>query len=222
MGLILLVRHGQASFGAADYDVLSERGVEQSACLGRYLAGRGCSPATVITGSLRRQRQTAEAAAEAAAWPTQPAEDRSWDEFDHESLVTAALGGAPGVEHPTDAQEYQRVLEAGMRLAHLEEGAPAAQDGAESFAAFDARVRQGLATVAATTPSGGTAVVFTSAGAISWAATVLIGGGVEQWVALNRVYANTGVTTLVNGRRGLSLLTFNAHEHLRPEDVTYR
>jgi len=37
MGVVLLVRHGQASFGADDYDVLSETGIEQSRMLGRAL-----------------------------------------------------------------------------------------------------------------------------------------------------------------------------------------
>ena len=30
MGVLMLVRHGQASFGSEDYDVLSSRGVRQS------------------------------------------------------------------------------------------------------------------------------------------------------------------------------------------------
>ena len=34
MSNIYLVRHGQASFGAADYDQLSELGLRQSALLG--------------------------------------------------------------------------------------------------------------------------------------------------------------------------------------------
>ena len=38
---LLLVRHGQASFGAADYDQLSGRGVEQSRRLGDWLADGG-------------------------------------------------------------------------------------------------------------------------------------------------------------------------------------
>ena len=38
---ILLVRHGQASFGAADYDQLSPTGHEQSRVLGAALAARG-------------------------------------------------------------------------------------------------------------------------------------------------------------------------------------
>jgi len=36
MGTLYLVRHGQASFGAADYDNLSELGHKQSARLGEY------------------------------------------------------------------------------------------------------------------------------------------------------------------------------------------
>ncbi|MCF8967887.1 histidine phosphatase family protein, partial [Pseudomonas carnis] len=38
MGSIYLIRHGQASFGADDYDVLSPIGVEQAQVLGRHLA----------------------------------------------------------------------------------------------------------------------------------------------------------------------------------------
>ena len=41
MSTILLVRHGQASFGAADYDNLSPTGHEQSRVLGAALAARG-------------------------------------------------------------------------------------------------------------------------------------------------------------------------------------
>ena len=41
MGVLLLVRHGQASFGTADYDVLSETGWEQGRLLGAGCATRG-------------------------------------------------------------------------------------------------------------------------------------------------------------------------------------
>ncbi|MFJ4033730.1 histidine phosphatase family protein [Streptomyces griseoluteus] len=42
MPLICLVRHGQASAGADDYDVLSESGRVQAAAVGRELARRAC------------------------------------------------------------------------------------------------------------------------------------------------------------------------------------
>ena len=40
MGTLYLVRHGQASFGADDYDVLSPAGHEQAVRLGEYWRGR--------------------------------------------------------------------------------------------------------------------------------------------------------------------------------------
>ena len=39
MSILTLVRHGQGSFFAGDYDVLSTAGAEQSRSLGRYWAG---------------------------------------------------------------------------------------------------------------------------------------------------------------------------------------
>ena len=58
MGVVLLVRHGQASFGAADYDVLSETGAEQSRVLGRALAAQRVAPTTVFHGRMKRQADT--------------------------------------------------------------------------------------------------------------------------------------------------------------------
>ena len=68
MGVVLLVRHGQASFGADDYDVLSETGWAQGRLLGKWLAERDVVPTAVIHGGMRRQRDTGAAMAEAAGW----------------------------------------------------------------------------------------------------------------------------------------------------------
>ena len=48
MGNLYLVRHGQASFGAADYDNLSELGHRQSVRLGEYFAGKGLDQLEVL------------------------------------------------------------------------------------------------------------------------------------------------------------------------------
>ncbi|MFY7941438.1 MAG: histidine phosphatase family protein, partial [Burkholderiaceae bacterium] len=58
MGTLYLVRHGQASFGADDYDQLSELGQRQSRRLGAYFQERRLTFEAVITGSLKRQQQT--------------------------------------------------------------------------------------------------------------------------------------------------------------------
>ena len=41
MGSIYLIRHGQASFGADDYDVLSPTGIRQAEILGDHLLNLG-------------------------------------------------------------------------------------------------------------------------------------------------------------------------------------
>lgn len=64
MGSIYLIRHGQASFGADDYDVLSPTGIRQAEILGDHLLNLGVRFDRVLSGGLRRQQHTARAALE--------------------------------------------------------------------------------------------------------------------------------------------------------------
>src|SRR4051794_1467973 len=95
MGLILLVRHGQASTGSADYDRLSPLGEQQATVVGNELRARGIAPARVVSGALRRQRQTADFATAAAFWPVTRIEDPRWNEFNHTEVISAADSTAP-------------------------------------------------------------------------------------------------------------------------------
>ena len=219
MGVILLVRHGQASFGSADYDVLSPLGERQARCLGAALAARGVRPASVVSGSMRRQLGSATALAAAAGWPLEPSVDAGWNEFEHRGLA-ADPGAGP---EPLAGAAYQDALEAGMRRWAGADGPPVADGGAGmSFADFTARTEAALRAVIAGQPRGTTTVVVTSAGVIGWIAAALLGAGGEQWIRLNRVCVNTGVTLLVTGRQGTSLVSFNDHSHLDPKEITYR
>ena len=110
MGVVLLVRHGQASFGADDYDVLSETGWAQGRLLGSWLAERGVTPSAVIHGGMRRQRDTALAMAEGAGWGVEPVVDADWDEFDHVGMVAAYPDLPPDVDL-TDRREFQRLFD---------------------------------------------------------------------------------------------------------------
>ena len=87
MSVVLLVRHGQASFGKADYDNLSELGERQSRVLGRALAARGIQPDLLVTGAMKRHRQTLDAARDAAGWTAPVTVDEGWNEFDHEHVI---------------------------------------------------------------------------------------------------------------------------------------
>jgi broad specificity phosphatase PhoE len=214
VGLLLLVRHGQASFGADDYDVLSATGHEQGRLLGAHLAALGVRPDALVRGGLRRHRETAEAMLETAGWDVEAEVDADWDEFDHVTLV-----GAMGEELPTDRREFQALFE--RATARWVEGHT--HDGGESYAGFLARTQSAL-TRAADRAATGTVVVVTSGGPIGAAAATLVDptDPARLWAAFNTVLVNSSVTRVVVGRSGTRLLTFNEHPHLREETLTYR
>jgi broad specificity phosphatase PhoE len=237
---IHLVRHGQASFGAGDYDRLSAVGHEQARAVGVALRGRGVTPAVVVHGSLRRQRETAEAIA--ATWADAPdgppplRADARWDEYDHEGLLTALAADPAYATHAADAagaSDPARAFQAALDEA-LDRWTGGACDDeyAESFGAFGERVGLALdeAVARAADPAGrrpgrpGATVVVSSAGAIGAVVAALLRLDPEAWAALNRVAVNTGITTVVAGARGRSVVSFNEHGHLggpdRPERTT--
>jgi broad specificity phosphatase PhoE len=222
MGQVLLVRHGQASWGADDYDVLSGTGWEQSRLLGRALAARGVTPTMVVHGTMRRHRETAEAAAEALDSPV-PVVDPGWDEFDHLGMLAALP--APVEDRALSRAEFQSWFEAATdRWTGGEH-----DDYEESFDTFSARVSEALRRTAEAAGSG-TALVLTSGGPMSWATASLLGAELDQpgrvrlWRRLNPVCVNSGVTKVVTGSRGLTLVSFNEHTHLEntPDLLTYR
>ena len=92
MATLYLVRHGQASFAAENYDRLSELGRRQSVWLGEYFAGRGSEFSRVVCGTLERQRETARAILEAMGSVLTAAEHPGWNEYSGEALYKAYLG----------------------------------------------------------------------------------------------------------------------------------
>jgi broad specificity phosphatase PhoE len=212
MPTVLLVRHGQASFGGEDYDVLSARGRAQAERLAGDVARRGARYDRVLSGSLARQRDTAAALGEYAV-------DPRWDEYDADDILAHHSASPVRLERrgavSLSPREFQDVLEAAL-LAWVAAGD--ASPCAESWPAFAARVAAAVAGAAERTT-----LVCTSGGAIAAACVGLLGIAPEAFVALNRVTVNTGVTKVVRGRSGTSLVSFNEHGHLEADGlVTYR
>jgi broad specificity phosphatase PhoE len=221
MGLLLLVRHGQASFGSDDYDVLSETGWKQSRVLGRWLAEHGPEPVTVGHGGMRRHRETFAAIAEGAGWEVEPAVDPDWDEFDHLAVLArhAEVTGAT-VDHTADRRAFQEHFETATghwASAGSDAGYP------EPYADFVGRARRALDR-AAELP--GPALLVTSGGVIAALAALLVlpedAPVGPTWARFNTVIANTSITRVIVGATGARLLTFNEHPHLPRDLVTYR
>lgn len=199
MPAIHLVRHGQASFGADNYDVLSDLGRRQAEAVGVELRRRGLGAARPVCGTLRRQRDTA-----ALALPgTTPLVDGRWDEYDHLELLRRYA--APAGPEPT-SQAVQRLLDQAL-AGWVADG----DDG--GWPAFSGAATRALADLASGLDRGASAVVFTSGGVIAAVCAGLLGLGAEGVVALNRVAVNGGITTVLVGASGTSLLTVNDHAH---------
>jgi broad specificity phosphatase PhoE len=223
MGQLLLVRHGQASFGADDYDALSPLGFEQSTLLGGNLAQRRIRVARVVQGGMRRHRETAETCVAAAGWQVPDlVVDQGWDEFDF-GAVLALHPQDLGDTVPSKAQ-FQEWYELATAAWIAGEDRPYA----ETFVAFTDRVGAALDRAVALTADGDVAV-FSSGGPIAWAvATVLAPtAGADHaalWERLNRTMVNSSLTRLICGSRGVNLLSFNEQSHLDGVDgaLSYR
>jgi len=220
VGVILLVRHGQASWGATDYNRLSHRGAEQAVLLGRCLADRGVQPTVLVSGAMRRHGQTTSAMREGAGWDAEAVVDDGWNEFDHVQMLEVhgpPDGAEPGAQ--LSRQEFNAWFDAAtVRWTSGDHD----HEYDEPFAAFTERVQSALRRTAGRLGSGDVAVVSTSGGPISWVAATLLGGGTDTWMRLNPVMVNASLTKVVVGSRGTSLVSFNEHGHLEPDSVTYR
>jgi broad specificity phosphatase PhoE len=217
MPAILLIRHAQASYGAVDYDVLSDLGRQQAARLDSELAARGLTPTVVVSGPARRHRDTADLCERTLA-AVDVTEDDRWAEYDTENVlarhgVAASALGRIG-DKQLSSDEFQHVLDAALERWLLDSH----HDSSDSWNRYSGRVTEALDGLAAGLESGQTAVVFTSAGAIAAACCAVLELPATSFIALNRVQVNTGITKVVHGRRGASLVTFNEHGHLEEAD----
>ena len=112
MGTLYLVRHGQASFGAENYDQLSARGFDQAVRLGEYWRERGMQFDAVIRGSLHRHAQTLEGICKGLQMDDcEPLVTPALNEYDSHALIAAIRPGPrPEVHTPELYKQHFRLL----------------------------------------------------------------------------------------------------------------
>ncbi len=226
MPSILLIRHAQASFGAADYDVLSDTGREQVSALVAGLRQRGIRASKVACGDLRRQRDTAGPCAEDVDAPL--IVDASWNEYVDRDILTHHATVPAGLEHhagdtPLHSREFQAILNDALR-ARIAAGEHGPCE--ESWPTFAARTRGALEGLAAGLGKGEIALAVSSGGVIGALCAGLMRLPASALIAFNHVSINAAITKLTVGRGGVTVISVNEHAHLelaqRPSLVTYR
>lgn len=210
MGAIHLIRHGQASWEADDYDELSERGLRQSSLLGMAWEASDWAPTSAVAGSLRRHAQTAIAAIDASGRGEGYDVDAGWDEYDHRALTAERVAMTP--------REFQPLLEMSLSKwmdGTLEHEGTAYPDWRGAIVASFERALDAAG-------SGQHVAVFTSGGPIATVVSHLLAGDDSLFMRLNAVIVNASVTTVINGATGPRVLSFNEHTHLPRDLVTFR
>lgn len=223
MPQIYLVRHGQASFGADDYDQLSDIGYRQSTYLGQYFRDRNISFDHVFAGTLKRQQQTMTGilqeidASETFVLP-------ELNEYDfkriyklymakHEQSKARLSQGSKN----TDQSVFYKRLKIAMKLwseGHLQ------ADGLETWDDFTGRTLKALTHIQEN--ATGNVLIVSSGGVISMMMGHILGLNVEKIIDLNLQIKNTSFCHIFFGGETMKLSNFNAIPHLDQADrMTY-
>jgi broad specificity phosphatase PhoE len=210
MGTLYLIRHGQASFGAADYDQLSALGERQSVRLGEYFASKGLVFEAVLTGTLKRHAQTWEGIARGAGLQLAPVLWPGLNEYDSEAVIRAihpAPLEKPGT--PELVKHHFRLLRDGLTQWMNGAVQPA---GMPSYAEFAHGVRSALDHVRE--HHSGNVLLVSSGGPISTAVGHVLGTAAQATIELNLRIRNSAVTEFAYTPKRHVLLTFNNLAHL--------
>jgi broad specificity phosphatase PhoE len=210
MGTLYLVRHGQASFGADDYDQLSELGQRQSQQLGRYFAGKGLRFDAVLTGTLKRHTQTLAGISHVLQNQLTAEPWSGLNEYDGDAVIAAihpeALDRTPGDEN---YRHYFRLLRTGLMQWMLGNTQP---QGLPSWQVFTQQVVQVLDLVRQSEHQN--VLLVSSGGPIACAIGYVLATPPEATIELNMRLRNTAVSELTFSPKRYALHTFNTLNHL--------
>ena len=223
MAILYLVRHGQASFAAENYDRLSDLGRRQSVWLGEYFAERGIVFSRAVCGTLERQRQTARDILDAMGSTLTPAEHPGWNEYSGEALYKAYLGDKwSEARAKGDVRAVYRTIKAALAAwaeGKLQGPLP------ETWQGFGERIAAAMKSACADLPDDANVLAATSGGAIGRGIADLLQAPAQTAIELNLQFRNSGICEVFFSPRSMRLVSFNCVPHLersdRREAITY-
>jgi broad specificity phosphatase PhoE len=210
---LLVIRHGQASFGADDYDALSDLGHRQSEAAGAYLRAKGWTPDRLITGTLERQRDTLKA----MGFDGAPEEHAGFNEYDFHDLLHTKFGGQAPDPVMQDRKTHFRTL----RDTILEWQGGGIAGARESWPEFVGRVKD--ARDFATTSGAKRVLVVSSGGVIGQLVASSLSAPSVMMMELNLQVKNSSIHRFIFSRGRIMLTEFNATPHFdaQPDLLSY-
>ncbi len=218
MGTLYLVRHGQASFGAENYDVLSDMGHQQSQRLGEYFKYKGIAFDAALTGTLNRQVQTYAGICKGMGTDVQAAPWAGLNEYDSEAVI--ATVHPHKLEKPDSPEMYRshfRLLRNGLK--QWMDGVVSPR-GMPSYSDFVSGITDALDHIR--TSYTGNVLLVSSGGPISTAVGHVLGTAPENTIELNLRIRNCSVTEFAFTPKRHMLVTYNTLPHLdAPEHASW-
>lgn len=207
MPKIIFVRHGQAQFGQANYDKLSEVGHEQAVALGKAIFEQGITIDHWVSGDMVRHAETLRGISQGMR--TQVSYQivtPDLNEYDFTGQLNARFVGskAPVGLH-TDRKTHFRALRETLALWQNDK----ILNPPESWAAFETRLKRAQQTIFGL--EGDTILVVSSGGAISKIVANALGVSHAKQVDLQLQIKNASMSTFIYSRRtgGFFLNAFN-------------
>ena len=224
MSTIYLIRHGQASFGAEDYDCLSNLGIKQSRILGQSLSRLNHRFHAIYQGSLKRHIRTADEVlrcfSEAGHTLPEPIICDDFNEYDaiavwqhHISVLTTQK---PAITNDlkqikTDYAAFQRIFE---QVTESWISGKNDSDGCPRWTDFKARVIHGLHALIERHGSGKDIAVFTSGGTISVILQHALDLSNRKTIELSWQIMNASISRIRYGGNKITVSGFNDIGHL--------
>ena len=222
MSILHLIRHGQASFGADDYDNLSPKGIEQSIALGKALSEKESKFDHVIVGPHRRHIQTFEGIKQGYKFSDLP-DPVIDDRFAENQLMEIAQHFIPQIlntnkstneifhEVPQE-DRHDKFLKLFQVVAKkwMNEELDLSEPDFEGFSVFRARIANTLNSIQEQTTDKSDIMVVTSGGAISGFYAEATECSQEEIMKLNFGLKNVSISEFLVTTERFTLKAFNS------------
>ena len=214
MGTLYLVRHGQASFGADDYDnlsdELSELGWRQRRRVGEDFRHQGRQFDAILSGTLKRHDQTLAGIQEGMGTAQVAERLPGLNEYDSAALIEAVH--PEPLQRPDTPELYRHHFRLLRNALHQWMSGTAAPRNMPSYAGFRKGVVDALERVCQMPDAQ--VLLVSSGGPISTAVGHVLSTPPETTIELNFHIRNSAVTEFKVTPKGHRLISYNNLNHL--------